>query len=210
MDQRTLVEGRIGNFAIFLDVLSFCVLDVFFSSFFKQFGFLGILGQPGNHTSRWIRDLWSKGVSLILANFQTFLSFCVLDDFFRFSKTIGFGVFLIHPPMASVLLSASVERCFVSRMRDFQGGTFFWGVGGPPKKLCFQLEGPQKYFGSDGVLLKKKIRWGVPIKKLFIFFIFVFVGISASIRIGQDNQCVMYVGFQCVMYVGFFLNYQKK
>ena len=31
----------------------------------------------------------------------------------------GFGVFLDHPPMASVLLSASVERCFVSRMRDF-------------------------------------------------------------------------------------------
>ena len=30
----------------------------------------------------------------------------------------GFGVFLVHLPMASVLLSASVERCFVSRMRD--------------------------------------------------------------------------------------------
>ena len=26
---------------------------------------------------------------------------------------------LVHPPLASVLLSASVERCFVSRMRDF-------------------------------------------------------------------------------------------
>ena len=26
---------------------------------------------------------------------------------------------LVHPPMASVLLSALVERCFVSRMRDF-------------------------------------------------------------------------------------------
>ena len=26
---------------------------------------------------------------------------------------------LVHPPMALVLLSASVERCFVSRMRDF-------------------------------------------------------------------------------------------
>ena len=36
-----------------------------------------------------------------------------------FSKKMGFGVFLVHPPMASVLLSASVERCFVSRMRDF-------------------------------------------------------------------------------------------
>ena len=29
------------------------------------------------------------------------------------------GFALVHPPMASVLLSASVERCFVSRMRDF-------------------------------------------------------------------------------------------
>ena len=26
---------------------------------------------------------------------------------------------LVHPPIALVLLSASVERCFVSRMRDF-------------------------------------------------------------------------------------------
>ena len=48
-----------------------------------------------------------------------FLSFCVLDDFFCFSKKSGFWVFLVHPPMALVLLSASVERCFVSRMRDF-------------------------------------------------------------------------------------------
>ena len=32
---------------------------------------------------------------------------------------LGFWVFLVHPPMASVLWSASVKRCFVSRMRDF-------------------------------------------------------------------------------------------
>ena len=69
-----------------------------------------------NHTSRWIRDLWSQGVSLILAYFQTFLSFCVLDEFFRFSKKLGFWVFLVHPTVVLVLLSASVERC--SRMRD--------------------------------------------------------------------------------------------
>ena len=43
----------------------------------------------------------------------------VLDDFFRFSKKSGFGVFLVHLPMALVLLSASVERCFVYRIRDF-------------------------------------------------------------------------------------------
>ena len=43
----------------------------------------------------------------------------VLDDFFRFSKKSGFWVFLVHPPMPWVLLSASVERFSVSRMRDF-------------------------------------------------------------------------------------------
>ena len=42
----------------------------------------------------------------------------VLDDFSVFQKN-GFGVFLVHPTVVSVLLSASVERCFVSRMRDF-------------------------------------------------------------------------------------------
>ena len=35
-------------------------------------------------------------------------------------KVIFFADFaLVHPPMASVLLSALVERCFVSRMRNF-------------------------------------------------------------------------------------------
>ena len=48
-----------------------------------------------------------------------FLSICVLDDFFLFSKKLGFWVFLIQPIVVLVLLSASVERCFVSRMRDF-------------------------------------------------------------------------------------------
>ena len=33
-------------------------------------------------------------------------------------KKKGFGVILVHPTMVSVLLSASVDRCFVSRMRD--------------------------------------------------------------------------------------------
>ena len=42
-----------------------------------------------------------------------------MDDFFRFSKKLGFWVFLVHPTVVSVLLSALVERCFVSRIRDF-------------------------------------------------------------------------------------------
>ena len=52
-----------------------------------------------------------------IANFGISLDvfeFFVLDYFFRFSKNLGFWVFLV-----SVLLSASVERFFVSRMRDF-------------------------------------------------------------------------------------------
>ena len=36
-----------------------------------------------------------------------------------FQKKMGFWVFLVHPTVVSVLLSASVERCFFSRMRDF-------------------------------------------------------------------------------------------
>ena len=52
------------------------------------------------------------------------MSFCVLDDFFRFSKIFGFWVFLVHPTVVLVLLSAPVKRCFVSRMRDFSIYTF--------------------------------------------------------------------------------------
>ena len=44
-------------------------------------------------------------------------------------KSVFFADFaLVHPPMASVLLSASVERCFVSRMRDFIIITYFDAV----------------------------------------------------------------------------------
>ena len=50
----------------------------------------------GNQASQCIWDLWSKGVPLILAYLLIFLSFCVLDDFFRFSKKSGFWVFLVH------------------------------------------------------------------------------------------------------------------
>ena len=67
MDWRPLVEGRIDNFGIFLNIFEFL-----------RFG-------------------W----------------------FFPLKKKLGFGVFLVHAPMASVLLSASVKRCFVSHMRDF-------------------------------------------------------------------------------------------
>ena len=68
MDYRPLVEGCIANFGIFLDIFEFLRFGWFFP-FFKKIGFLGNLGPPGNHASRWIRDLWSKSVSLIMAYF---------------------------------------------------------------------------------------------------------------------------------------------
>ena len=42
--------------------------------------------------SRWTRDLWSKGVSLILAYLYRFLSFCGFDDIFRLKKNYVFGI----------------------------------------------------------------------------------------------------------------------
>ena len=81
---------------------------------FKISFFFYILGAPGNHACRCIRDLWSKCISLLLAYFQTFLSFCIFEDFFSFSKKSGFGLFLVHRTVVSVLLSALVRICFVS------------------------------------------------------------------------------------------------
>ena len=36
-----------------------------------------------------------------------------------FKKKMGFWVFMVHPTVVSLLLSASVERFFFYRMRDF-------------------------------------------------------------------------------------------
>ena len=57
----TSCQGHIANFGVFLDIFEFFFL-----------GSRGIPGQTkhgGNHTSRWIRGLWSKAVLLILAYF---------------------------------------------------------------------------------------------------------------------------------------------
>ena len=45
MDYRPLVEGRIANFSIFLDVFEFLRFGWFFH-FFKKIWFSGILGPP--------------------------------------------------------------------------------------------------------------------------------------------------------------------
>ena len=70
MLETTLLDGLETSLilAYLQTFLSFCVLDNFFR-FSKKLGFLCILGLPGNHASQWIRDLWSKGISLILAHF---------------------------------------------------------------------------------------------------------------------------------------------
>ena len=117
---KTWCKPRFANFGISLEVLSFAFWMIF-SDFQKNrvLGYFWSNKTWWNHASQWIRDLWSKGLSLILSYFQTFLSFYFFGDFFPFFKKIVFWVFLVHPPMASVLLSASVKRCFVSRMRDF-------------------------------------------------------------------------------------------
>ena len=76
-----------------------------FSVFQKKIVYWGILcptKHGGNHASRWIRDLWSKGVSLILSYSRRFRVFAVFDDFFGFSKKSGFWVFSVHLPMATI------------------------------------------------------------------------------------------------------------
>ena len=106
------VKGHIANFCIFLDVFEFLLFGWFFL-FFKEFGFLGILGPPGNHTSQWIRDLWLKGISLILAYFEMFLSFCVLDDFSHFLKQFG-------SPFCGIGASIRIgQDMLFSHMRNF-------------------------------------------------------------------------------------------
>ena len=57
-----------------------------------------------------------------VANFGLSLDmfeFFVLDYFFRYNFFFGFCLFLVHPTVASVLLSALVERFNVTHMRDF-------------------------------------------------------------------------------------------
>ena len=59
-----------------------------------------------------------------------FSSVSVLDFFSLFLIFFGFFVFLVHPTVVLVLLSASVERFYVSLMRDFfvQRGLLFCTV----------------------------------------------------------------------------------
>ena len=74
--------------------------------------------HTGNHAFRWIRDLVEGHIANIGISLDVF-EFSRFGWFFPFFKKKWFWVFLVHPTVVSVLLSASVERCFVSRMRHF-------------------------------------------------------------------------------------------
>ena len=90
------------------------------------------------------------------------MGFCNLDDFFRFSKKSDFWVFLVHPTVVLVLLSASVERCFVSRMQDFFG--FF------PNFLNFEFLPGYELYGHKNVKIFCDILKKIIIT-MFLFFI---------------------------------------
>ena len=65
---------------------------------------------------------WIPLVKGYIANFGISLDvfeFFYYGLFFHFLFFFGFCVFLVHPTVALVLLSAWVERFNVSRMRDF-------------------------------------------------------------------------------------------
>ena len=64
-----------------------------------------------------IRNPWGKVMERSGLTFEHFSLEVVYNP--RAKKVFFADFALVHPPMASVLLSASVERCLVSCMRDF-------------------------------------------------------------------------------------------
>ena len=94
----------------------------FFPHFFTfEVPFNGLFAPTSrNRMSNIFRDSESlrKSNGKKWSNIWTFLFGSGLKSHHK--KKFFFAEFdLVHPPMASVLLSASVERCFVSHMRDF-------------------------------------------------------------------------------------------
>ena len=70
--------------------------------------------HPGNHASQWIKDLWSKVVSLILTYLQTFLSFRIFNNFFPFFKKIWFLGILGQPYCGATNRTRGYILCFRS------------------------------------------------------------------------------------------------
>ena len=94
----------------------------FFLHFFRSSSFFGLFAPTSwSRMSNIFRDSESLGKSngKKWSNIWTFLFESGLKSPRKQKFFFVADFALVHPPMASVLLSASVERCFVSRMRDF-------------------------------------------------------------------------------------------
>ena len=120
MDKRPLVEGHIANFGISLDIFQFLRLEWFFL-FFKKIWFWVFLVHPETTLPDGLETFGRRAYRYFCHISRRFWVFAFLVIFSIFQKKMGFGVFLVHPPMASVLLSASVGGALspVSRI-------FFW------------------------------------------------------------------------------------
>ena len=87
------------------------------------------------------------GISLDIFEFLRF------GWFFAFKKKEGFWVFLVHPTVVLMLLSASVERCIVSHMRDF---------------CMVYLFSQVFFFKSTKPFISKKRHWKKMYKSLYL------------------------------------------
>ena len=106
------ISRRFWVFAFWMIVFRFSIKSGFWL-FFVQQNMVETMLSGGLETSGQRR----------IANFVIFLDVFEFLRFwwyfFRFSKKSGFLGILSPPSYGIVLLSASVERCFVSRIRDF-------------------------------------------------------------------------------------------
>ena len=105
MDSRPLVKGSIPNFGIFLDILSFCVLDNFFR-FSNNLGFLVFLVHPETTLPDGLEPSGQRAHYQFWHISKRFWVFAFWIVFFSvFKKKSGFWVFLVHPIVVSVQLS---------------------------------------------------------------------------------------------------------
>ena len=103
-----------------------------------------------------------------------FLSFSILDDFFRCPKKFGFWVFCVHP---ETILPDGLET---SGRREY-------------RKFLHILE--FLHFGGFFPFFKKNGFLGIIGSP--------YCGIGATIRIGREMLCLPYVGFLFINYLIF-------
>ena len=110
----------------------------------------------------------SKGVSLIFGISLDVLKFFHFGLFFPFLILFGFCVFLVHPTVVSVLLSALVKRFDVSRMRAFFFKIEFNSVQERVKKIYIVNKNTRRY-GYTGLFLALAEGFGLQ-QRLFSAF----------------------------------------